>query len=120
MTEFPTQKDEQVSKLDEQYMVLIVVPLQIIIPVDIPKIIANNTEIKKGNTPKGKTVKSKFVKKTSLKRKLVHSSDSERDVKECVHDIVHAIRTKVDGKIIPVNIPSAPMDNVSFQSKISV
>lgn len=73
VTDFPTQrKDEQVSKLYEQDVILNVVPLQMIVPVDVPKTKAKDIEIKKENTPKGKSVRKKRkVEEKTLKRKLV-------------------------------------------------
>ncbi|XP_050878663.1 uncharacterized protein LOC127082469 [Lathyrus oleraceus] len=81
---------------------------------------------KKDKTPKGKSVikrrkvESKVIEKKSLKIKLVQSSDSETNDEEDVQDIVSIIRRKVSGKRIVVNVPAAPMDNVSFHSETSV
>lgn len=64
VTEFPTQmKDEQVSKHDEQDVILNIVPCQMSVPVDVPKTRAKDNEIKKYKTPKGKIVESKVVEK---------------------------------------------------------
>lgn len=48
LTEFLTQrKNEQVVEFDEQDVVLNVVPLQMIIPINVPKTRAKDTDIKK-------------------------------------------------------------------------
>lgn len=116
-TKFPTQrKVDQVAKLDEQDVVLNVVPLQMIIPVDVPKARAKDTEIKNEKSPKGKSMQSKAIENTSLKIKLLHSSDFETNVEEDVQDIMSTIRRKAGGKRIYVIVPITPMDNVPFHS----
>lgn len=60
------------------------------------------------------------LKKKSLKIKYVPTSDSEPDVEDDVLDIVSSSRRKVGWKRISLNVPSAPLDIVSFHSKASV
>lgn len=55
-----------------------------------------------------------------MNRKLVQTSNFETDDEEDVMDIMHTVRIKVGGKIIPVNVFSAHMDNISFQSQTSI
>lgn len=62
----------------------------------------------------------KVVEKKYLKRKLVRTSDSEIDVEVDVLDITLSSRRKIGGKRVIVNIPSIPLDNVSFHSEESV
>lgn len=69
---------------------------------------------------KRRKVESKVVEKKSLEIKLRQSSDSETGVEQDVHDILSTIRRKVCGKRIHVNVPTAPMDNVSLHYEISV
>lgn len=85
-----------------------------------------NTEVVKEKTPQEKSVskkrevKEKTAEKKSLVRKLVQTSDSETNAKEDAQYIVSTIRRKVGRKRIHVNVPAAPMDNVSTHSKTSV
>lgn len=85
-----------------------------------------NTKIVKKKTPQEKHVnkkikaKEKTAENKSLKRKHVQSNDSEIDVEEDVWDIVPTIRIKIGGKIITLNVPTAPLDNVSFHSESSL
>lgn len=48
------------------------------------------------------------------------TSDYETNEEEYVLDMMHTLRRKVGGKRVPVNIPYAPMDNVSFHFETSV
>ncbi|XP_050875314.1 uncharacterized protein LOC127078947 [Lathyrus oleraceus] len=73
---------------------------------------------KPGN--KRRKVEVKVVEKKYLKRKLVQTSDSEIDVEVDVLDITLSSRRKIGGKRVIVNIPSIPLDNVSFYSEESV
>ncbi|MCI14385.1 envelope-like protein, partial [Trifolium medium] len=59
-------------------------------------------------------------KKKTLKRKEVPTSDSDYNVEPDVPDIVPSTRKKIVGKKVPLNVPDAPMDNVSFNSEASV
>lgn len=63
VTEFPTQrKDEQAAKLDEQHVVLNVLPFHMIVLINVPKPRSRDTEIKKDKTPKEKYVDSMLKK----------------------------------------------------------
>ncbi|XP_057425883.1 uncharacterized protein LOC130719269 [Lotus japonicus] len=65
--------------------------------------------------PEKKKKKEKKIE-PSLGRKRKHESDpdSEPDVRQDVPDISTTARKRMKGKRIPVNVPDAPMDNVSF------
>lgn len=82
-----------------------------------------NIKIVKKKTPQRKLVskkikvEEKIVKKKSLKRKFVQSNESEKDGGANALDIMTSSRRKIGGKIIFINIPSAPLDNFSFHSK---
>lgn len=69
---------------------------------------------------KKRNIEEKTYEKKYLKGNLVQTSDYETDDEEDVIDIMHTVRRKVGGKIILVNIHSAPMDNESFYSETSV
>lgn len=91
-----------------------------------PKSATKNVEKVKHKCPikrplkKKKRVEENVVKKKSLKRKLVQTNDSETNGVPYVMDIVTSSRRNIRGKRIPVNIPAALLDNVSFHSEVSV
>jgi len=58
--------------------------------------------------------------KKSLKREHVPTSDSKLYVEDYVMDIMSSSRREVGWKKIPVNVPSTPLDIVSFHYKVSV
>lgn len=64
--------------------------------------------------------RTRVEEEKSLKIKNSQSSELETNVKAYVQNIVPTFRRKMDGKIVLVNVPVAPLDNVSFQSKSSV
>ncbi|XP_057418511.1 uncharacterized protein LOC130712709 [Lotus japonicus] len=59
-----------------------------------------------------KALRYKFL--IRRKRKHVPDSDSEPDVRQDVPNISTTARKRMKGKRIPVNVPNAPVDNVSF------
>ncbi|XP_057447913.1 uncharacterized protein LOC130739593 [Lotus japonicus] len=58
----------------------------------------------------------KIAVSNGRKRKHVSETDSEPDVEPDVPDISTTAKKRVKGKRIPLNVPDAPMDNVSFHS----
>ncbi|XP_057425915.1 uncharacterized protein LOC130719309 [Lotus japonicus] len=65
--------------------------------------------------PEKKKKKEKKIEPSpGRKRKHVSDSDSEPDVRQDVPDISTTARKRMKGKRIPVNVPNAPVDNVSF------
>ncbi|XP_057444148.1 uncharacterized protein LOC130736326 [Lotus japonicus] len=73
---------------------------------------------KKVSVPENKTKKDKKDEKmaasTGKKRKDVAETDSETDVEPDVPDITTTAKKGIKGKRIPLNVPEAPIDNVSF------
>ncbi|KAI5418165.1 hypothetical protein KIW84_042702 [Lathyrus oleraceus] len=69
---------------------------------------------------KKKKIKESSSKRKTLKRKLVVSSDKESNAEACVLYIVPSSRKNIGGKRVPMNNPSAPLDNVSFHLEESV
>jgi hypothetical protein len=56
-----------------------------------------------------------------IRRRKAPDSDHEFDVEEDVSNIVaSSSRKSLGGKKVPLNVPSAPMYNVSFHSEASV
>ncbi|MCH84336.1 envelope-like protein [Trifolium medium] len=91
--------------------------------------IAKRLRNRKGNDVPSASVPAKTTKKTTgvgpkkkktLKRKEVPTSDSDYDVEPDVPHIVPSTRKKIAGKNVPLNVPAAPMDNVSFISEVCV
>ncbi|XP_057452353.1 uncharacterized protein LOC130744180 [Lotus japonicus] len=70
------------------------------------------------SVPEKKTKKDKKDEKiaasTGKKRKHVAETDSEPDVKPDVPEITTTAKKRIKGKRIPLNVPEAPIDNVSF------
>lgn len=85
-----------------------------------------NTGIVNKKTPqekhvnKKRKVEEKTAEKKSLKRKLVQTSEYEKNDEEYVLEIVPIVRRKIKGKRILVSVSSTPMDNVSFHSESNV
>ncbi|XP_057418714.1 uncharacterized protein LOC130712917 [Lotus japonicus] len=73
---------------------------------------------KKVSVPEKKTKKDKKDEKiaasTRRKRKHVAETDSEPNVEPDVPDITTTAKKRIKGKRIPLNVPEAPIDNVSF------
>lgn len=65
-------------------------------------------------------VEEKNDKKKPLNRKLFQSSDSEIEAEEDVQNVMSIIRRKVSEKRVFVNVPDAPLDNVSLHYESSV
>ncbi|XP_057418508.1 uncharacterized protein LOC130712704 [Lotus japonicus] len=55
-----------------------------------------------------------MVASTGRKRKHVSETDSEPEVEPDVPDISTTTKKRIKGKRIPLNVPDAPIDNVSF------
>ncbi|MCI15451.1 envelope-like protein, partial [Trifolium medium] len=64
-----------------------------------------------------KGVSSTETKKKNLKRKEAPSSDSEYDVEPYVPTTSASSRKSIGGKKVPLNVPTAPIDNISFHSE---
>ncbi|XP_057452265.1 uncharacterized protein LOC130744087 [Lotus japonicus] len=58
----------------------------------------------------------KVAASTGRKRKHVSDTNSKPDVEQVVPDISTSSKKRVKGKMIPLNVPDAPMNNVSFHS----
>ncbi|MCI32315.1 hypothetical protein A2U01_0053528, partial [Trifolium medium] len=85
--------------------------------VEIPK----GTEIgKKGLKKKRKAEKKASGERSQKNKQVIIQSDSEADVKANVQDIMASKKKRLGGKRVPMNIPPAPMDNISFHSEESV
>lgn len=76
---------------------------------------SSQVEVPKKKKKKEKK-KGKVEASVSKKRKYVSESDSEPDVEQDLSDISTTSRKRVKGKRVPLNVPFAPMDNVSFHS----
>ncbi|XP_057418567.1 uncharacterized protein LOC130712767 [Lotus japonicus] len=70
------------------------------------------------SVPEKKTKKAKkeerIASSTGRKRKHVAATDSEPEVEPDVPDIATLAKKRIKGKRIPLNVPEAPIDNVSF------
>ncbi|MCI21926.1 envelope-like protein, partial [Trifolium medium] len=69
-----------------------------------------------GSKKKRKAEKKASGERSSKKKQVIIASESEEDVEADVQDIVTYEKKRIRGKRIPANIPSAPMDNISFHS----
>ncbi|XP_057428378.1 uncharacterized protein LOC130721649 [Lotus japonicus] len=73
----------------------------------------SQVQVSEKKKTKGKK-EEKVAASIGKKRKHVSDTDSEPDVEPDVPDISTTAKKRVKGKRIPLNIPDAPMDNVSF------
>ncbi|XP_057444209.1 uncharacterized protein LOC130736391 [Lotus japonicus] len=62
------------------------------------------------------TQKKQVKASTGKKRKHISSSDSEQDVIPDAANMSSTTKKRIRGKRVPLNIPDAPMDNVSFHT----
>jgi hypothetical protein len=69
---------------------------------------------------KRKAEKKAPEERSSKKKQVIIPSDSEEDVEADVQDIMAYEKNRIGGRMIPANIPSAPMDNISFHYEESV
>lgn len=76
--------------------------------------------LQRKSVSKKRKVEKKTTEKKSLKRKLVQLNESETDGEIGSLNIVTSSRIKIEGKRISVNIPVAPLANVSFHFETSV
>jgi len=66
-------------------------------------------------------VEASATKKKFLKKKEVLVSDSDYDVRQDVKDIVPAAKKRTDvEKKLPINVPEAPIDNISFHYVVNI
>lgn len=83
---------------------------------------SKTTLVKKDTPHKALASKRKRVERIELKttekvtqtRKIMSSSDSGTSVEDDVLEIITTYRRKIYGKKVILNVPDAPLDNVSF------